>query len=80
MSKKVTIKLNSKGIQALLKSDAIAGACREQANAVAARAGDGYEVQQRNYPERTGFAIIAATDEANRDNLKNNTLLKAVGK
>lgn len=79
MSKTVIIKLNSQGVQELLKSAAIASACREQAKAVAGRAGDGYEVEERNYPERTGYVVSAEADEARRDNLKNNTLLKALG-
>lgn len=76
---KMEIKLNSDGIQELLKSREIASVCEEQAKAVAGRAGDGYTVQQRNYQERTGYAVIAETEEAYRDNLKNNTLLKALG-
>lgn len=76
---KFTVKLNSQGVRELLKSQAIANACREQADAVAGRAGEGYSVEQRDYPERTGFVVSAETDEARRDNLKNNTLLKALG-
>lgn len=76
---KFTVKLNSQGVRELLKSQAIADACREQADAVAGRAGEGYSVEQRGYPERTGFVVSAETDEARRDNLKNNTLLKALG-
>lgn len=73
------VKLNSRGVRELLKSPEIAKACEEQAEAVAERAGDGYVVGQRSYPERTGYAVNAATDKAKRDNLKNNTLLKALG-
>lgn len=76
---KLTVKLNSQGVRELLKSQAIADACREQAEAVAGRAGEGYSVEQRDYPERTGYVVSAETDEARRDNLKNNTLLKALG-
>ena len=76
---KIKIVLNRKGVRELLKSQPIADACGEQAEQVKARAGEGYEVRQRNYPERTGYAVIAETDEAKRDNLKNNTLLKALG-
>lgn len=79
MSKKITVKLNSAGIQELLKSPEIAAACKEQAEAVASRAGDGYEVEERSYAERTGYVVSAETDEARRDNMKNNTLLKALG-
>lgn len=73
------IKLNSQGVRELLKSPEIAEACRAQAAAVAGRAGSGYDVEQRSYPERTGYVVSAETEEARRDNLKNNTLLKALG-
>jgi hypothetical protein len=76
---KLTVKLNSQGVRELLKSQAIADACMEQANVVAGRAGEGYSVEQRDYPERTGYVVSAETDEARTDNLKNNTLLKALG-
>lgn len=79
MSKKVTVKLNRAGVRELLKSPEIAEACKAQADAVADRAGDGYAVEQRDYPERTRYVVSAETDEARRDNLKNNTLLKALG-
>lgn len=76
---KIKIVLNRKGVRELLKSQPIADTCGEQAKLVKARAGEGYEVRKRNYPERTGYAVIAETDEAKQDNLKNNTLLKALG-
>lgn len=76
---KTKIVLNRKGVRELLKSQPMADACREQAEQVKARAGEGYEVQQQDYPERARYIITAETDEAKRDNLKNNTLLKALG-
>ncbi len=80
MSKSIVeLKLNSDGIKELLKSDEIAAACKEQADAIASRAGDGYEVTTRQYPERIAYAVNAETKEARQDNLKNNTLLKALG-
>ena len=77
---KVRIELNAQGVRELLKSGEVAAECEEQAKAIAGRAGDGYEIEPRNYPERSGYAVIAATTEARKDNLKNNTLLKASGK
>lgn len=76
---KIKIVLNRKGVRELLKSQPIADACKEQAEAVEGKAGEGYEVRKRNYPERTGYIVVAETDEAKQDNLKNNTLLKALG-
>ena len=80
MSKKVKIKLNSAGVKELLKSAPIVDACEEQAQMIRNRAGEGFEVQKRTYPERTGAAVVAATSEARKKNLKENTLLKAIGK
>ncbi|MBQ1294431.1 MAG: hypothetical protein IIY21_10355 [Clostridiales bacterium] len=79
MAKKVQIKLNSAGIQELLKSQAMADECMKAAQSVRSKVGDGYEVQQRNYPERTGAAVVAVSKEAIKDNLDNNTLLRALG-
>ena len=74
----VEVKLNSAGVQELLKSAEIAATCRSYAEQVCGRAGDGYVVEQRNYPERTGFAVKAETSSAYRDNQKNNTLIRAI--
>lgn len=79
MSNSVEIKLNSDGVRELLKSSGIATACKEQAEAIARRAGDGYSVSKRTYPERTGYVVTADTQEARSDNLENNTLAKALG-
>lgn len=76
---KVVIELNSDGIRELLKDDGIAEICRQQAEEVASKAGEGYGVESRSYAERSGYAVVAQTKEAYKDNLKNNTLLKALG-
>ena len=71
--------LKSEGIQELLRSDEIQEECRKQAQRVAQRAGVGYTVEDRNYPERSGSAVKATSIIAKIDNAKNNTLLKALG-
>ena len=76
---KVEIELNSAGIQELMKSAEIQGYCEELARGVASRAGDGYEVDSMVGKTRANASVYAATKEANRDNMKNNTLLKALG-
>ncbi|SDZ88103.1 hypothetical protein SAMN02745687_00919 [Lachnospiraceae bacterium NK3A20] len=76
---KVKIKLNKSEVRGLLKSPEIAASCKEQADAVAGRAGEGYSVEQRNYPERTGYVVSAESKEAGLDNMRHNTLLKALG-
>lgn len=80
MSKKVKIKLNPAGVRELLKSAPIAGACDEQAQVIRGKAGEGFEVQKRTYPERTGAAVVAVSSEARKRNYKENTLLKAMGR
>lgn len=76
---KVEIELNSAGIQELLKSAEIKGYCEELAREVANRAGDGYAVDSMVGKTRANASVYADTKEANRDNMKNNTLLKALG-
>ena len=75
---KLKIKLNSKGVKELLKSEDITQTCIEQAEAVRQRAGDGYAMERRTYPERTGCIVYTDSVKAMTENLKNNTLLKAL--
>ena len=74
----VEIKLNTAGVRELLKSKEIQDECRKVAQQIQGRVGDGYVVEDRNYHERSGAAVRVDSPSAYRDNLKNNTLLKAV--
>ena len=76
---KVDFKLNRAGVRELLKSQEALNVCREYANAVQSRAGEGYEVTTYVGKTRANASVHAATYEARRDNYKNNTLLKARG-
>lgn len=82
MAKRVTVKLNRAGVRALLQSDAVAGICESVASDVLARLPDagGYEVSTYRGKTRVNVSIGAVTPEARKDNLENNTLLKAVGR
>ena len=62
-----------------MRSEAMQKTLAQYGNAVEARAGDGYEGEAKVYKRRAAFNIKAETLEAKRDNLKNNTLLKALG-
>lgn len=73
------IVLISKGIKELLKSDEMMQVCKEQANVVQQRAGDGYSVNTYVGKYRVNAEVRADTRESIKDCLKNNTLLKAVG-
>lgn len=72
------IELNREGVRELLRSGEMAEICKSHADRIAARAGSGYEVTTHTGRNRVNASVHAATDEAYRDNLKNNTLLKAV--
>lgn len=73
------IVLNSEGVRELLKSKEMSELCKEKAEKVQKKAGKGFATQRRNYRERTGYAVVSKTYEAKRKNLKENTLLKAMG-
>ena len=75
---RVKFKLNKAGVRELLKSPEIATECAKHVEATAAAAGDGYVVEPRNYPERSGYAVRADSFKARKDNLNNNTLLKSL--
>ena len=71
-------KLNSAGVRAILKSEEMYNECEGYAAKIQESAGEGYEVRRRDYPERTSAGVYPSTKKANRDNLKNNTLEKAL--
>lgn len=75
----IKIELNSAGIREMLKSEPVRQACMQEASRIASRAGDGYVSESRSYPERSGAAVYPNTPKAAMDNLRNNTLLKAMG-
>ena len=75
---KTRLKWRWSGIHEVSKSDGVKQACREHATRLQARAGEGYVVEDRNYPERAGAAVRPDTPEAYRDNLENNTLLRLI--
>lgn len=75
---KTKIELNSAGIRALLRSEEMKEACQAQASAVAKRCGTGYESDSYVGKGRVNCSVYPATPKANRDNLRNNTLLKAL--
>lgn len=79
MPKKVEIELNSAGVRELLKSAEIEGYCKELAQGVASRAGDGYEVTSMSGKTRANARVSTTDRHSYNSNLKYNTLLKALG-
>lgn len=76
--KKVRVKLNRGGVRELLRSEEMLKECERHARRVASVSGAGYEVSEYTGRNRVNVSIYAESDEAKRDNRKNNTLLKVV--
>jgi len=70
--------LNSKGVQALLKSAEMESIVREKANEAVKRLPSGYEADTHVGKTRVNASIRTRTASAVKDNSKNNSLLKAV--
>lgn len=75
---KVEVKLNRAGVRQLLKSQEMMNICTKHAFSAKSKLGDGYEVTYRTGKNRVNASIAAVTPKAKRDNLKNNTILKAL--
>lgn len=71
-------KLNYAGVGQLLKSAEMQKVLEEKATAVKNRCGDGYEQDIYVGKTRANAMVFAETFKAKRDNMKNNTILKAV--
>lgn len=77
---KVRIELNHGGMDALLHSDEIQTELLRQGQTVQRRAGDNYQAKAVHLSSRCIVRVSAKNAKGVKDNLENNTLLKAVGK
>lgn len=75
---KVEVKLNSAGVRELLKSQEMMNICEKRANAALGKLGDGHVVTTMVGKTRVNAEIAAESYEAMRDNLNNNSILKAL--
>lgn len=73
------IKLDSAGIQALLKSQEIVDALQSQADNIRAQLGDQYQTSQHIGKTRANVSVYTEDPDALQDNAANNTMLKAMG-
>ena len=73
------IELNSAGVRELLRSPEMESGLAELAAEIAAKAGSGYESDTKMMGTRVIASASAATEAAMKDNLANNTLLRALG-
>ena len=71
-------KLNSGGVRELLKSQEMQSVLNEKATGIKNRCGEGYTQDVYVGKNRANAIVKAETYQAKRDNLKNNTILKAV--
>lgn len=71
-------KLNSDGVRELLKSQEMQSVLNEKATGIKNRCGEGYTQDVYVGKNRANAMVKAGTYQAKRDNLKNNTILKAV--
>lgn len=77
MSRK-TFELNSKGVRDLLRSDEMMQAVKAEADAAVASLGAGYEADTHTGMNRVNASVYAVSKAAKRENLQQNTILKAV--
>ena len=77
---KVKIELNSSGIRQLLKSELMGQMLKQQAEQVRARCGSGYSTDLYQASSRVIAGVFAETAEAAKQNSRENTLLKALGR
>nr|DAT29689.1 MAG TPA: type I neck protein [Bacteriophage sp.] len=70
--------LSYKGVGELLKSEEMQAVLTSKARDIRERCGDGYEQDIHVGETRANASVSATTYKAKKDNLKNNTLLKAV--
>lgn len=70
-------KLNGRGVSELLKGEAMQGVLDSYADGILDRAGEGYKKNSMVGKTRANAMVYADTIKAKRNNLKNNTLLKA---
>lgn len=79
MSKKnIKFKLNRKGVKSLLKSEEMKNLLSEEASKIREKCGDGYKNDTHIGKNRVNAMVWADSIKAKKDNLKNNTLLKAM--
>lgn len=74
----VRIELNREGVRELLRSDEMKSICEGHANTALTRLGDGYETSSMVGKNRVNAEIKAVSYKAKIDNLKNNSILKAL--
>ncbi|NLZ56295.1 MAG: hypothetical protein GX900_06510 [Clostridiaceae bacterium] len=79
MSNKTQVELNKSEVRRFLQSDDVLNMLEKLAGQARNALGDGYETSPYIGRNRANVAVYAESRQAQSDNLKNNTILKAVG-
>lgn len=79
MAKQIKFELNRAGVRELLRSREAMAVCSRYANSARGRLGEGYEVSTHTGQNRVNAEVAAVTYQARKENLQNNTILKALG-
>lgn len=75
---KFKVELNRAGVRELLRSDEMMALCKQHADDTLAGLGAGHEVTTFRGRSRVNASVAAVTHAAKRDNLTNNSILKAL--
>ncbi len=76
---KVKIVLNRDGVRSLLRSAEMQAICEQHASNARSKLGDGYEVSTFVGKNRCNASVKAVSKKARKENMKDNTILKAIG-
>ena len=77
---KTKVVLSYSGIGSILRSEEMAACVKAEADKRAAMLGGGYASDVHHPGTRVIASVFTQTREAAQDNMKNNTLLRAVGR
>lgn len=75
---KLTVKLNSSGVRQMLRSPEMEALLKERAQNIVSGLGEGYDSTTYSGKNRANASIRATSWAAYRNELKNNTILKAL--
>ncbi len=75
---KMQFKLNRKGVAELMKSEEMQSILKEKADNALNSLGEGYKSDIHVGKNRANAMVYADTYQAKKDNLENNSILKAV--
>ena len=75
---KMKFELNGSGVRALMQSDEMQAILKEKADGALNSLGEGYKSDAYVGKNRANAMVYADTYQAKKDNLKNNSILKAV--